>query len=174
MTCLNCCQQQQKCCGRAPRQVLSALCKLHQWQPHSYHASAHCYVTAVHARSCLASICHLSNAIQTLRASNTMSACLPMKSTSAWTEHFNIMSACRPVKSTSAWTTTAVDRSQGGCCLCAGQSVVSAAPVGGAMAAGALLVLDSASQPHCLWPNRAPTAPEVSAALHEHHTDTIF
>ncbi|KAA6422396.1 MAG: Nuclear pore complex -related isoform 2 [Trebouxia sp. A1-2] len=25
---------------------------------------------------------------------------------------------------------------------------------------GALLVLDSASQPHCLWPNRAPMAPE--------------
>ncbi|KAL0033161.1 hypothetical protein WJX79_006554 [Trebouxia sp. C0005] len=41
-----------------------------------------------------------------------------------------------------------------------GQSVMSAAPVGGTMAAGALLVLDSASQPHCLWPNRAPMAPE--------------
>lgn len=41
-----------------------------------------------------------------------------------------------------------------------GQSVMSAAPVGGTMAAGALLVVDSASQPHCLWPNRAPAAPE--------------
>ena len=51
---------------------------------------------------------------------------------------------------------------------------MSAAPVGGTMAAGALLVLDSASQPHCLWPNRAPTAPEVSAAVHEHHTDTML
>ena len=89
------------------------------------------------------------------RASNTMSACLLTKPTSA-----------RPLQ--------LFDRSQGGCCLRAGQSVMSAAPVGGTMAAGALLVIDSASQPHCLWPNRAPAAPEVSTALREHHTDTVL
>ena len=51
---------------------------------------------------------------------------------------------------------------------------MSAAPVGGTMAAGALLVLDSASQSHCLWPDRAPTAPEVSTALNDLHTDTVL
>lgn len=103
MTCLNCCQQRQTCCGRAPRQVLPALCKIRRWQPHWYHASTHCYVTAFHVRSCLASTCHLSNAIQNLRASNTMSACLPMKSTSARTTTAAgrkprwLLLVCRPV-----------------------------------------------------------------------------
>lgn len=85
----------------------------------------------------------------------------------------NTVNACRQCIRHQHGQQQLFEGSQGGCCLCAGQSVMSAAPVGGTMAAGALLVLDSASQPHCLWPNRAPMAPEVSP-LHEHQTDAVL
>ena len=38
---------------------------------------------------------------------------------------------------------------------------MSAAPIGGSMTAGALMLLDSKSQPHCLWPSRPSSAHQV-------------